>query len=94
MKDPRIPAWDVKRSGLRICGGDLRSGPRDACPSVLHDFPLPDGYVDAAEAAERRIRRRWASAECRDCGLYGWQPGDPAGDPCDEQVPAPTRAAP
>lgn len=88
MKNPRIPPWDIKRSGLLICGGDLRSGPRDPCPNPLHDYPLPEGYGDAAEAAERRIYRRWASKKCPQCGLYGWQPGDPTGDPCDERVPA------
>lgn len=92
MKNARIPPWDVARSGLRICGGDLRSGPRDACPNVLHDFPLPEGYVDEGEAAGLRIRNRWTCSECPDCGLYGWRPGDPTGDPCDERVPASVQA--
>ena len=72
-----------------ICGGDLTSGPRDDCPHKLHDYPLPAGYVDASEAAERRLRNRWASKRCPSCGLYGWQPGNPTGDPCDQSVPAP-----
>ena len=71
-----------------ICGGDLTSGPRDDCPNVLHDFPLPAGYVDASEAAEKRLRHRWHNARCPDCGLYGWRPGDPTGDLRDQRVPA------
>jgi hypothetical protein len=73
---------------IRICGGDLTSGPRDDCPGSLHDFPLPSGYGDASEAAERRLRHRWRNVRCPACGLYGWQPGDPTGDPCDQRVPA------
>ena len=76
-----------------ICGGDLTSGPRDDCPNVLHDFPLPAGYVDASEAAEKRLRHRWHNARCPDCGLYGWRPGDPTGDLRDERVPAPVTDA-
>jgi hypothetical protein len=78
------------RNGWRICGGDLRSGPRDECPDRLHDFPLPSGYVDASEAAERRMQRGWGNKRCARCGLYGWEPGRPTGDPCDEPVPAET----
>lgn len=58
-----------------ICGGDDRPGPRDECPDVLHDYPLPAGYVDAAQAAGRRLSRRWSNTRCRRCGLYGWVPG-------------------
>ena len=76
----RLPA-------IYICGGDLRSGPRDDCPDRLHDYPLPSGYVDASEAAHRRLYKRWSQARCGRCGLYGWIPGDLTGDPCDERVP-------
>jgi len=72
---------------FRLCGGDLTSGKRGDCPDGLHDFPLPDGYVDASEAAERRMRHGWGTAQCPDCGLWGWLPGRPTGDPCDERVP-------
>lgn len=77
-----------RKRTLRICGGDFRSGPRDACLNELHNYPLPSGYADAIEAAERRVRHRWGCARCTDCGLYGWTPADPAGDPCDGRVPA------
>jgi hypothetical protein len=73
---------------IYLCGGDLTSGPRDACPDPLHDFPLPAGYTDASEAADSRLRHRWTQRRCPACGLYGWRPGDPTGDPCDERVPA------
>jgi hypothetical protein len=73
--------------GFRICFSDLRSGPRDACPNMLHDYPLPAGYGDAAEAASRRIQRGWLNKRCPQCKLYGWQPGRMTGDPCDERVP-------
>lgn len=72
-----------------ICGGDLRSGRRDECPDPLHDYPLPGGYGDAHDAAQRRLRKGWASRRCPRCGLYGWRRGQPTGDPCDERVPAP-----
>jgi hypothetical protein len=79
---------------IYLCGGDSRSGPRDTCPDTLHDYPLPAGYVDASEAADRRLYRRWTQKRCPDCGLYGWRPGNPTGDPCDERVPAPVPAGP
>lgn len=71
-----------------ICGGDFRPGPRGDCPNVLHDYPLPAGYVDASEVAARRLRKRWTQRRCRECGLYGWQPGAPLGDESDTRVPA------
>jgi hypothetical protein len=58
-----------------LCGGNYRPGPRGACPNVVHDWPLPAGYVDAATVAEGRLRRRWTNAQCDQCGLYGWIPG-------------------
>jgi hypothetical protein len=72
-----------------ICGGDFRPGPRSDCPNVLHDYPLPRGYVDSFEVAERRLRKRWYSKRCPDCKLYGWIPGQPLGDESDARVPAP-----
>jgi hypothetical protein len=61
-----------------ICGGDMRSGPRETdCPDPLHDFPLPSGYVDGSEEAASRLSRGWGSTRCRRCGLYGWTPGRP-----------------
>jgi hypothetical protein len=62
---------------VHLCLSDMRSGPRDDCPNEVHDFPLPSGYGDASEAAERRLRKRWANVQCPDCGLYGWRPGRP-----------------
>lgn len=60
---------------LYICGGDFRPGPRDNCPRALHNWPLPAGYVDAAEVAERRIRNGWKNRLCSACGLFGWVEG-------------------
>lgn len=41
---------------IRLCGGGTGVGTtRDECPHRLHDFPLPDGYGDAAEEAARRL---------------------------------------
>lgn len=59
-----------------ICGGDYgRLDPRSECPNVLHDWPLPAGYVDASEVAAARLRNRWGNKKCSECGLYGWTPG-------------------
>ena len=57
-----------------LCGGDMSPGPRDDCPDPVHDFPLPSGYSDAHEVAERRLRKRWRNVRCRTCQLYGWEP--------------------
>lgn len=84
--------------GITPCCGrtpfELPRGPRDACPNDLHDWPLPAGYVDASEVAQRRLNSGWSNRRCPDCGLYGWGPGrlrdtdvrvaavpDPTGDP-------------
>lgn len=72
-----------------LCLSDMSSGPRDECPDPLHDYPLPAGYVDASEAADRRLRKGWANVRCPRCGLCGWRPGKPTGDACDQRVPAP-----
>lgn len=58
-----------------ICGGNLRPGMRDSCPNELHNWPLPDGYIEAHDVAMSRLRRRWASVRCSECGKYGWRPG-------------------
>lgn len=61
---------------IYLCGGDFdRLDPRDPCPNSLHDWPLPAGYVDAAEVAAARLARRWSNKRCPDCRVYGWQPG-------------------
>lgn len=73
-----------------ICGGNYRPGPRDECPHSLHDYPLPSGYIDAGDAAARRFRKGWTQKRCTDCQLYGWLPGRPTGDACDQRVQAPT----
>jgi hypothetical protein len=65
----------MRRDAVYLCGGDTTPGQRDACPDPLHDWPLPDGYVDAAEVAASRLYRRWANVKCPICGLYGWRPG-------------------
>lgn len=88
------PARRLVGPRIHLCLSDMSSGPRDECPDPLHDYPLPDGYVDAAEAAERRLRHRWRNIKCPRCGLYGWQPGNPTGDACDERVPASEGTAP
>ena len=59
-----------------ICGGQLSNlQQRDPCPNTLHDWPLPEGYVDCHEVAMARIRHRWNNRKCPDCGIYGWIPG-------------------
>lgn len=60
-----------------ICGGRTGTGPkREAdCPSPLHDWPEPTGYVDATVEADWRLRNGWSNKRCPDCGRYGWQPG-------------------
>ena len=70
-----------------LCGGDMRPGPRDECPDPLHDWPLPDGYVDAAEVAGSRLGRGWRNVRCERCGLYGWRAGRLRDG--DVRVPAP-----
>ena len=75
---------------VHLCLSDLRPGPRDNCPNEVHDYPLPAGFINAAEAADNRLRNGWDNVPCPDCGLYGWRPGAPTGDPCDERAPAPT----
>jgi hypothetical protein len=63
-----------------LCGGDETPGARGTdCPSVLHDHPLPDGYIDASEVASSRLYWRWANTRCGACGLYGWAPPQPRG---------------
>lgn len=63
------------RDIIFICGGDERPGPRGTeCPSSLHDYPLPAGYVEAQEVAARRLRKHWKNIKCKACGLYGWVP--------------------
>jgi len=60
-----------------ICGGEIgTSRQRDTdCPSDLHDWPEPRGYVDFFEEMSWRSRNGWHSAKCRACGKYGWRPG-------------------
>ena len=61
---------------IHLCGGETGVGTRrDTCPNPLHDYPLPDGYADAADEAARRIAHNWRNIRCPDCGLYGWDPG-------------------
>jgi transcriptional regulator with XRE-family HTH domain len=79
-RPPKTPA-------IFVCGGDFRSGKRDDCPDELHDYPLPNGYADAHEMAASRLAKGWQSVRCKACGLYGWIPGHPTGNPCDQRVP-------
>lgn len=48
---------------------------RADCPNPLHDYPLPDGYVDAAEEAAKRVSYGWRNPRCPECNTYGWNPG-------------------
>jgi hypothetical protein len=60
-----------------ICGGNYAHlEPRGDCPNSLHDWPLPNGYVDGCEMADARLRYRWKNVKCPDCSLYGWLPGE------------------
>ena len=76
-----------RAGAVYLCGGDYRPGPRDACENTLHDWPLPSGYVDAAEVAERRLRNGWRNTRCVQCGLYGWREGRKRAD---GDTPVPT----
>lgn len=65
----------AKQYKIFICGGDYTNlQAREDCPDSLHDWPLPDGYVEASEVAAARLRERWSNRKCRRCGLYGWAP--------------------
>lgn len=82
-QDSRLPIF--------LCGGDVeRKAPREDCPDILHDWPLPAGYGEAHEEAKARIGRGWSQARCPACGLYGWRPGRMK--PHDIRVPAPDHA--
>lgn len=86
MRRKTVPA-------VRICGGDLRPGPRGTeCPNPVHDWPLPPGYVDASDVADRRLRHGWSNSRCPSCGEYGWQQGRPCGDESDRRRPLPEYA--
>jgi len=65
----------VSRGVGFICGLDDRPGKRDECPDALHDWPLPNGYIEAGEVAGNRLYRKWSNVRCPRCGLYGWRPG-------------------
>ena len=66
------------RTAVYVCGGDYdHLEVRSACPDVLHDWPLPQGYTDAAEVAASRLGHGWHNVRCARCGLYGWTPGRP-----------------
>ncbi|SED51773.1 hypothetical protein SAMN04490240_4089 [Rhodococcus pyridinivorans] len=66
----------MSKYAIRICGGDYGLlDRRDPCASTLHNWPLPAGYVDAAEMAASRLAHGWGNPKCPDCGLYGWTPG-------------------
>lgn len=61
---------------IYLCGSDYANlDRRSECPSTLHDWPLPNGYVDAGEVASARLRHRWSNKRCPECSLYGWIPG-------------------
>ena len=64
-----------RANAVSICGGDYRPAPRSECPDSLHDWPLPAGYGDADEVAQRRLRNGWRQVRCPRCGLYGWRSG-------------------
>lgn len=63
-----------------ICGGDTsRLDERGTCPNILHNWPLPRSYCDAAAMADSRMAHHWSNTKCPDCGGYGWTPGMFAG---------------
>lgn len=64
-----------RANAVYICGGETRPGPRDECVNGLHDWPLPSGYVDAAEMAGSRLSHGWDNVKCYECGTYGWRQG-------------------
>lgn len=74
---------------IYICGGDFgRLESRGDCPNMLHDWPLPAGYVDASEVAAARIAAQWSNRRCPNCGLYGWAPGNQKPNTHPVRVPA------
>lgn len=72
-----------------LCGGDYTPAPRSECSHSLHDWPLPAGYIDRAETADRRMRTGWASLRCPRCQRYGWIPSGKITD-VDVRIPAPS----
>lgn len=61
-----------------ICGGDETPGARGTdCPNLVHDHPLPNGYVDASLVAGRRLANGWRNPTCPDCQTHGWIPPAP-----------------
>lgn len=78
------------RNQVFVCVSDYRPGPRDTCPNAVHNWPLPRGYVDAADVAEGRLRHGWHNVPCEECDLYGWVPGR-INPETDHHVPAPTQ---
>lgn len=46
------------------------------CPNILHDWPLPTGYVAASMTADARLANGWNNVKCQECGLYGWIPNN------------------
>jgi hypothetical protein len=45
------------------------------CPDILHDWPLPSGYIAASDTADARLRAGWRNKKCPQCERYGWEPG-------------------
>lgn len=63
-------------NAVYICGGRFESlQDRGDCPNPLHDWPLPEGYVEASEVADSRLAHGWSNEQCPDCLIYGWVMG-------------------
>lgn len=62
---------------IYLCGGETGTAVHRStdCPNAVHDYPLLNGYTDAAREATKCFNHGWHDVCCPDCGIYGWCPG-------------------
>ena len=51
------------------------------CPNQVHNYPLPNSFLHAADMADERLDAGWDNIPCPDCGQYGWVKPK-TGQPC------------
>lgn len=67
----------MSKYAIRICGGDYGLlDRRDPCASTLHNWPLPAGYVDAAEMAASRLAHGWETRSALTVAYTGGHPAN------------------